>query len=238
LEEKEMIRFDKIKYIGFDADDTLWINELYYHNTEKEFASILSDYLDEDGVMKELLETEKNNVKTFGFGTKGFTISMIETALRITANLIPADKIARIVNLGKTLLNSPVNLFEGTEDVLKKLQTKYRLVLASKGDLFDQERKLNASKLESYFHHIEIMSNKHEANYEKLMAHLEIDPAEFLMIGNAIRSDILPVLNIGGSAIYIPYHFTWELEKHDDRDFDKTRFLQVEKIKDLIGIIG
>jgi putative hydrolase of the HAD superfamily len=233
-----MIRFEKIKYIAFDADDTLWVNELYYHNTEKQYSTLLSGYLDEGGVKKELLDTERQNVKLFGFGTKGFTISMIETALRITDNLIPADKIADIVNLGKTLLNSPVELFEGTEEVLKKLREKYRLVVASKGDLYDQERKLKASNLESYFHHIEIMSDKREANYKKLPGRLEIKPAEFLMIGNSLISDILPVLNIGGSAIHIPYHYTWEYEWHDDDNFDKDRFLQVEKIKDLLDVIG
>jgi putative hydrolase of the HAD superfamily len=234
----KMIQFDKIKYIGFDADDTLWINELYYHNTEKEFAAILSDYLNEDDLKKELLDTEMNNVKLFGFGTKGFTISMIETAIRVTNNSITADKIAEIINLGKLLLNSPVNLFDGTEKVLKKLQKKYKLIVATKGDLFDQERKLRASKLKSYLHHIEIMSNKNETNYKKLLDRLEIKPEEFLMIGNSLKSDILPVLNIEGSAIYIPYHLTWEFEKREIEVFDKTRFLEIDKITDLLKIIN
>lgn len=233
-----MIQFDKIKYIGFDADDTLWENELYYHKTEKEFASILSDYLNEDELKKELLNTETNNVKLFGFGSKGFTISMIETALRVTNNTITADKIFKILNLGKSLLNSPVNLFEGTENVFKKLQKKFKLVVATKGDLFDQERKLKASNLESYFHHIEIMSDKNESSYKKLLNHLDIKPGEFLMIGNALKSDIIPVLKIGGSAIYIPYHLTWEFEKREVEDFDKTNFLQIEKITDLLDLIN
>lgn len=233
-----MIQFDKIKYIGFDADDTLWINELYYHNTEKEFAAILSNYLNEEEIKRELLNTEMNNVKLFGFGTKGFTISMIETAIRVTNHSITADKIFKIINLGKLLLNSPVNLFEGTENVLKELQKKYKLIIVTKGDLYDQERKLKASQLEPYFHHIEIMSNKKETNYKKLLNYLEINPGEFLMIGNALKSDILPVLNIGGSAIYIPYHLTWEYEKHKIEAFDKTNFLQIDKITELLKVIN
>ena len=232
-----MIQFDKIKYIGFDADDTLWINELYYHNTEKELAKILTEYLNEDDAKKELLKTEMNNVNLFGFGTKGFTISMIETAIRVSNNSITADKINKIIDLGKALLNSPVNLFEGTEKVLKILQKKYKLIVATKGDLYDQERKLKASKLESYFHHIEIMSNKKEKNYKKLLDHLDINPENFLMIGNSLKSDILPVLNIGGSAIYIPYHLTWQYESHEEDEFDKTNFLQIEKITELLNII-
>ena len=233
-----MIQFDKIKYIGFDADDTLWINELYYHNTEKKLANILSEYLNKDEVKNELLKTEINNMKLFGFGTKGFTISMIETAIRVSKNSITADKIAKIINLGKLLLNSPINLFKGTEKVLKKLKKKYKLIVVTKGDLFDQERKLNASKLESYFHHIEIMSNKKEKNYKKLLDHLDINPENFLMIGNSLKSDIFPVLNIGGSAIYIPYHLTWQYERHKEEEFDKTNFLQIEKISELLNIIN
>ncbi len=233
-----MIQFDKIKYIGLDADDTLWENELFYHNTEKEFAEILSGYLNKDELKKELLNTETNNVKLFGFGSKGFTISMIETAIRVTNNSITTDKIAKIISLGKSLFNSPVNLFEGTIDVLKKLQKKYKLVVATKGDLFDQERKLKASKLEQYFHHIEIMSNKNETNYKKLLNHLEIIPDEFLMIGNSLKSDIIPVLNIGGSAIYIPYHLTWEFEKREVEEFDRSCFLQINKITDILDIIN
>ena len=232
-----MIKLDKIKYIGFDADDTLWINELYYHNTEKGLAAILSMYLSEDDLKKELLKTEMNNIKLFGFGSKGFTISMIETAIRVTNNSITAEEIAKIINLGKMLLNSPVNLFEGTEEVLRNLQKKYKLIVVTKGDLYDQERKLKASKLEQYFHHIEIMSNKAETNYKRLLAHLEINPEEFLMIGNSLKSDIFPVLNIGGSTIYIPYHLTWQYETHEENEFDKTNFLQIEKITELLNII-
>lgn len=226
-----------IKYIAFDADDTLWKNELYYHKTESEFQKLLSGYIGEEKLSNELLKTETENVKLYGFGAKGFLISLIETAISVTDNRISGKEIKKIIDFGKKLFKSPVELFEGTEDVLKQLKEKYRLIVATKGDLFDQERKLKASNLEKYFHHIEIMSNKHKSDYIKLLGHLEIRPDEFLMVGNSLKSDIGPVIKIGASAIQIPYSFTWMYENHTAEDFDKSRFFKVDKITELIGII-
>lgn len=228
---------DKIKYIAFDADDTLWANELYYHRTKDAYLEKMAFALSNDQVTQEIFKTELANMKLFGFGTKGFTLSLIETAIRIGGPAIDGQKVMEIINLGKELLNSPVNLFDGVEEVMQVLGKKYKLIVATKGDLHDQERKLAASGIESCFHHIEIMSNKKEENYRKLLAHLEISPDEFLMVGNSIKSDILPVLNLGGYAVYIPYHLTWEYERHDDDEIKSERFYELETITGLITLM-
>jgi len=203
----------KIKVIAFDADDTLWDNELYFQETEKNFCELLEDFLPQHTVSRELLQTEIKNISLYGYGIKAFMLSMIETAIRITDKNIKAETIEKIISFGQELLEKPVQLIEGVEEVLKSLKTKYRLVMATKGDLLDQERKLKKSGLADFFHHIEIMSEKKEADYKKLIQHLDIKPNEFLMIGNSLKSDILPVLNIGGHGIHIPYHVTWAHEK-------------------------
>ncbi len=225
----------KIKVIAFDADDTLWVNEPYFQATEHEFCMLLSQYMEEKQLSKTLLQTEIRNIPIYGYGIKGFMLSMIETALQVSDNQIDSTTLSKIIELGKEMLNQKIELLEGVEDVLKSLHGKYKLVLATKGDLLDQERKLQRSGLEKYFHHIEIMSEKDAKGYQKLIQHLDIQPDMFLMIGNSPKSDILPVLNIGGHAFYIPYHTTWALEKvkgnikHENfRHFDKMMDVLVE----------
>lgn len=203
-----------IKVIGFDADDTLWINEPFYQDVEKKFCQIVGSFLNEAESSKELFKTEMQNLEIYGYGAKGFILSMVETAIRISHETIAAEAIAQLIDTGKTLLTMPIELLDGVEKVLQMLQGKYRLILATKGDLLDQERKLKESGLFGYFHHIEIMSDKHENNYQKLLDHLDIQPSEFLMVGNSIKSDILPVTNIGGKAIHIPFEVTWQHENH------------------------
>lgn len=202
-----------IKVIAFDADDTLWVNEPYFQETEHKFCSLLEDYLPHHTISQELFKTEMQNLALYGYGVKGFMLSMIETALRISDHTVPQRIIDQIIGFGKALLGRPIELLDGMEPALHQLKKKYRLVVATKGDLLDQERKLKRSGLEHYFHHIEIMSDKQEADYRKLIRHLDIDPSEFLMIGNSLKSDCLPVLAIGGHAIHIPYHTTWAHEK-------------------------
>lgn len=203
-----------IKVIGFDADDTLWVNEPFFQDVEKKFCQILKPYISEAETSKILFQTEMQNLEIYGYGAKGFILSMIETSIRVTDGKITSAEINRIIDMGKTLLEMPIELLNGVEEVLRQLQGKYKLILATKGDLLDQERKLQKSELAGYFHHIEIMSDKHENNYRKLLAHLDIEPHEFLMIGNSVKSDILPVTNIGGKAIHIPFEVTWQHEKH------------------------
>lgn len=203
---------NSIKVIGFDADDTLWVNEPFYQEVEKEFCQIMKPYLGVEETSKELFKTEMQNLEIYGYGAKGFILAMLETALRATNSKIKQAEISKIFDIGKTLLVMPIQLLNGVENVLQELQGKYKLVLATKGDLLDQERKLQKSGLIGYFHHIEIMSDKHENNYKKLLSHLDIQAHEFLMVGNSIKSDILPVLNIGAKAIHVPFEVTWQHE--------------------------
>jgi putative hydrolase of the HAD superfamily len=165
-----------IKVIAFDADDTLWVNEPYFQETEREFCQLLEDYLPHHTVGRELLQTEVANLPLYGYGIKGFMLSMIETALKVTNQTIGVEAIEKIIGYGKSLLARPIELLEGVEDVLTALKDHYRLVVATKGDLLDQERKLRNSGVEHYFHHIEIMSEKAEPDYRKLIKHLDIGP--------------------------------------------------------------
>jgi putative hydrolase of the HAD superfamily len=222
------------KVIAFDADDTLWVNEPYFREVEDKFCALLEDYLPHHAVAKELFKTETQNIPLYGYGVKGFMLSMVETALRVSDNTVPMVVIEKALEYGKELLDKPMELLDGVEETLKALKGKYRLVVATKGDLLDQERKLKKSKLEHYFHHIEIMSDKQEADYQKLIRHLDITPDEFLMIGNSLKSDAMPVLAIGGHAIHIPYHTTWAHEKVDGT-IEHPNFRHAENIKDVLA---
>lgn len=222
-----------IKVIAFDADDTLWVNEPYFQETEKKFCALLEDYLPAHTVAKELFKTEIENLALYGYGVKGFMLSMVETALRVSNKTVNMDIIEKAIQYGKDLLAKPIEMLEGVEEVLAALKPKYRLVVATKGDLLDQERKLKKSGIEHYFHHIEIMSEKQESDYTKLIKHLDIKPEEFLMIGNSLKSDVLPVLAVGGNAVHIPYHTTWAHEKVEHQ-VEHKNFQQVEKITDIL----
>lgn len=225
-----------LKIIAFDADDTLWDNEGYFEEIEKKFYDLLSDYLPAHTLSREVLQTEVKNLPLYGYGIKGFTLSMIETALRISDKTIPVIVVEKIIDFGKELLQKPVVLLDGVEEVLQELKSRYRLVMATKGDLLDQHRKLHKSGLGHYFHHIEIMTEKGEEDYRKLIKRLDIEARHFAMIGNSLKSDVLPVLNIGGYGFHIPYHTTWEHEKVDIT-IDHPHFRHVDsivKIKDLL----
>lgn len=225
-----------LKVIAFDADDTLWVNEPYFRETENRFFEMFQDYLPQHTVARELLKTEIDNLTLYGYGIKGFILSMIETALRISDKTIPLHVIEKIIGEGKELLQKPVEIIDGVEEVLNALKGNYRLVMATKGDLLDQERKLKKSKLEPFFHHIEIMSDKREDDYRKLIKHLDIRPDQFLMIGNSLKSDALPVLNIGGHAIHVPYHITWAHETIETA-IEHNNFKQAETIRDVLKLL-
>ncbi|MBV5315125.1 MAG: HAD family hydrolase [Prolixibacteraceae bacterium] len=225
-----------IKVIGFDADDTLWVNEPFYQSVEKEFCQIMTPYLSTKETSEELFRTEMQNLEIYGYGAKGFILAMIETALRVTGGKITSYEISCILDIGKTLLTMPIQLLDGVENVLQELQGKYKLILATKGDLLDQERKLQKSGLIGYFHHIEIMSDKHENNYKKLLSHLDIQPHEFLMVGNSVKSDILPVLNIGAKAIHVPFEVTWQHETHHESS-ENHDFITVSSIRETLNLL-
>lgn len=226
-----------IKIIAFDADDTLWDNEMYFQEAGEKFCALLEDFLPLHTVQRELLQTEIKNIDLYGYGIKAFMLSMIETAIRITDKNIHASMIERIIGFGTELLQKPVILLPDVEHVLQSLKRNYRLVMATKGDLLDQERKLKKSGLIEYFHHIEIMSEKKEPDFQKLIRHLDIQPSELMMVGNSVKSDILPVLAIGGNGIHIPYHVTWEHEKAEVK-LDHPNFKQVQKIKDILPFLS
>ena len=228
----------KYKYIGFDADDTLWENENFFRESEDLFCELIAEFATKEVAMKKLYETEINNLKYYGYGIKGFVLSLVEAANVLSDGKVPNGVIRKILAQGKILLNKPVVLIDGIEDVLKSLSAKgYKLIVATKGDLLDQERKLKRSNLEKYFHHIEIMSDKQEANYQKLLAHLDIEPQDFLMVGNSLKSDILPVLNLGGSAVHIPFHTTWVHEQTEHAE-EMNDFWELEKVSELEEALG
>jgi len=230
--------FSNIKVVSFDADDTLWVTEPFYRETEAEFCKLLSNFHTEEFVNEQLLKTELKNLKLYGYGAKGFVLSLVETALRITENKLGQETIGQIIELGKKLLNKPLELINGVEEILKYLSTKdYKLIVATKGDLLDQERKLRNSGLEKYFHHIEVMSDKKAKNYLSLIKHLDIKPDKFLMIGNSLRSDILPVIKLGAKAIHIPFHTTWVHEEVEENEINPISFIQLNKISDLTNLL-
>ncbi len=222
-----------IQTIAFDADDTLWINESHFQDIEADYCRLLSHYLPLEELSKELFKTEMQNIALYGYGIKSFTLSMIETALRISGNKVDGNIISTIVDYGKYLLNLPIELLPGVEYVLNVLQNNYRLVVATKGDLLDQERKLNRSGLRHYFHHVEIMTEKQAEDYQKLINQLDCSPDHFLMIGNSVKSDILPVLEVGGYAAYIPFHVTWAHETIKE-EIKHPRFIKLDEITDIL----
>lgn len=227
---------NNIKTIAFDADDTLWINEPYFQEAEKKFTSLLQDFKPQEVVSQELFKTEMKNLYLYGYGVKGFVLCMIETANRIINQNLSPHLIDNIIKIGQELLQKPIELLPGVEQTLKNLNGKYRLIVATKGDLLDQERKLNNSGLENYFHHIEIMSNKKPGNYTKLLKHLDCNPENFLMVGNSFKSDILPVLELGGFGAYIPYHVTWQHEKHD-HFLHHQNFVELKSIDNILNYL-
>ncbi len=226
----------QIKVIGFDADDTLWVNEPFYQEVEKKFCQIMKPYLIEKETSAELFKTEMQNLKIYGYGAKGFLLAMIETSLRATQGKITTTEINKIIEIGKTLLTMPIHMLAGVEEVLQKLQGQYILILVTKGDLLDQERKLQDSGLIDNFHHIEIMSDKHENNYKKLLSRLDIKPEEFLMVGNSIKSDILPVINIGAKAVHVPFEVTWQHESNHSTP-DSETFITISEISEILNIL-
>lgn len=225
---------NQIRLIAFDADDTLWVNEPYFRETEEKFAALLEDFMPHHSIIAELFKTEIVNLPLYGYGIKGFMLSMIETVLRITEGKVNSEVINKVLELGQEMLNKPIELLDGVEDVLQALHGKYKLVVATKGDLLDQQRKLTKSGLDHYFHHIEIMSDKQERDYQKLIKHLDCKPESFLMLGNSLKSDVLPVLAIGGHAVHIPYHTTW-LHERIDHTIEHPNFYEVESLADVLS---
>lgn len=227
---------DQIKVIAFDADDTLWINEPFFTEGEERFCQLMAEFMPFDDAHKELFAREIGNLPLYGYGIKAFMLSMTETALKISEGQLSSDQLDQILQIGRDMLNKPVDLIDGVEEVLRSLSGRYRLVGATKGDLLDQERKFEKSGLAHYFEHIEIFSEKTPDKYLKLSNLLKIAPEEFLMIGNSLKSDILPVLEIGGYGIHVPFHTTWEHERVDG-EVKHERFMKFDKISELLDVL-
>ena len=198
--------------IGFDADDTLWRSEDYFRDAQSEFERIVGTYVDLDDAHDRLYAVEKRNIALFGYGAKGMTLSMIEAAVEITESRISAHDVHRIVELGKAVLQHPVELLPGIVDAVEAIARDYPVVLITKGDLFHQEAKVRESGLSDLFRRIEIVSEKDTATYTRLLAEFGLAPAQFAMIGDSLRSDIVPVLELGGCGVHMPYHVTWAHE--------------------------
>jgi len=232
------INYRNIKVIGFDADDTLWVNETYFRDAESEFAKLLSRFETENKIDQELFKMEIKNLPIYGYGVKGFVLSMVELALELSNNTAFNTTIEKILKIGKDMINKPVKLLDDVEKVLKTLSKNYRLILATKGDLLDQERKLKKSGLLKYFHHIEVLSDKKKENYSRLLKHLDIAPQQFLMIGNSLKSDVLPLVSIGAEAIHIPFHTTWAHEEVTVSPNKPKSYRTLKNLSEVISILN
>lgn len=226
-----------ITTIGFDADDTLWHNERHFKLTEQRFAELLVDHASTDHLLERLVSAERRNVLHYGYGIKGFTLSMIETAVEVTNGRVPAGIISRILEVGRELLAHPVECFEGVPETLEKLKGGYHLVVITKGDLFDQERKLAASGIDHLFDAVEIVSEKNEAAYSRIFARHGNGPERAVMVGNSVKSDIIPALAAGCWAVHIPFELTWALEEAD-KPGDAPRFRHADRIDELPGLLS
>jgi len=224
------------KVIAFDADDTLFINEPYFDEAEERFCALLSDYLSKQSLSQALFKTQIDNLPLYGYGIKGYVLSMIQTAYEVTNHTVSTKVMEKIIAIGKELLQKPIVLLDGVKETLQQLQGKYKLVVATKGDLKDQHRKLHLSGLGNFFHHIEVMVEKEMIDYEKLLNRLEISPKEFLMIGNSLKSDVLPVINLGATAVHIPFHTTWAHERID-HEIIHPNFYTVKNINEVIELL-
>jgi len=227
----------QIRWVGFDGDDTLWKSEDYYRAAESAFEQILGQYIDltDARSLHHLLEVERRNLRIFGYGVKGMTLSMIESAVQLTGERISARDIHRVIEIGRSTLQHPVELIEGIREAVEAIASRHEIVLITKGDLFHQESKIEESGLADLFHRIEVVSEKDAKTYARVFRELDVTPAEFAMIGNSLRSDIEPVLALGGWGIHMPYHITWAHEAEHAVAQGEPRMLQVESARELNG---
>jgi len=219
-----------LQLIGFDGDDTLWHSEGYYRQANEEFATIVGRYVDlgDQQVHDSMLATEQRNLKLFGYGAKGMALLMVETAIAVTAGRITAGDIHRLIELGKDVLQHPVELLPGIREAVEVVAQHHAVVLITKGDLFHQEKKVAQSGLAKLFRRIEIVSEKNADTYRRVLAEFKLQPAQFAMVGNSLRSDIEPVVRLGGWGIHLPYHVTWAHELQHDLGEDHSHVITVE----------
>jgi putative hydrolase of the HAD superfamily len=223
--------------IGFDADDTLWQNERFYRLTQARFAELLAGHAEPDHLAERLLEVEKRNLARYGFGIKGFTLSMIETAIEVSEGEVPASVIASILEAGRDMLSHPVETLPEARETLERLAPDYRMILITKGDLFDQERKLAQSGLGELFDAVEIVSGKDAATYERIFAQHGDGPARAMMVGNSLKSDVVPAIEAGSWGVYVPHDLTWPLE-HAEAPVDQPRYRELADLGGLAELVA
>lgn len=226
----EAINKRKIKYVAFDADDTLWAHESMFQSAHQTYESNLAHYVSEEELSKRLYEFEMKNLTHFGYGVKGFVLSMIETAIEITQGEISATEIQQIINLGKWMLDHPIDVLPRVEETLIDLKEDFTLLIITKGDLFDQESKIARSGLADHFEWIEIVSEKKEESYHKILTAHSILPDEIVMIGNSLKSDIIPMSKLGCTAIHIPFHVTWAHEEVSSEHLNGINYHHLSEI--------
>jgi putative hydrolase of the HAD superfamily len=224
-----------IRWVGFDGDDTLWKSEDYYRAAEAAFEAVLGGYIDlsDRRTSAHLLAVERRNLRVFGYGAKGMTLSMIEAAIELTQARISAQDIQRILEIGRATLDHPVELIDGIREAVQAIADTHEIVLVTKGDLFHQEAKIQQSGLSDLFHRIEIVSEKDTRTYARVIEELGVAPERFVMVGNSMRSDIAPVVDLGGWGVLVPYHITWAHEAEYDLADDHPRMLQIATASEL-----
>jgi putative hydrolase of the HAD superfamily len=227
-----------IDLIAFDADDTLWHNERLYDLAQDKLEDLLSEYVSGEVLRQKLYQTEVSNLGVYGYGIKGFTLSMIETAVKMTNGEVAGEDVLEIIGYAKDMLTAEVELFEHVESTLRQLSKSYPLMVVTKGELKDQQYKLSRSGIEVCFQYVEIVSEKTREVYEDILRRYEIPPRRFLMVGNSLRSDITPVLALGGYAVYIPYHITWMHETMVKPPVGNERYYQLEHMGQLPQLIA
>ncbi|QJB57094.1 HAD family hydrolase [Pseudodesulfovibrio sp. zrk46] len=228
---------NEINVIAFDADDTLWVNEPMFTNNISKICEMLAEYGDAETIESVLQKTQVGNIDVFGYGSKSFTLSMVETALAVSGGKAGGDLIQQIVNMGKDMNRHPIELIDGVEEVLQQLGDRFKLMMITKGDLVEQERKIHNSGLADYFSCIEVLSEKDESSYAKCLGHHGVNREEFLMVGNSVKSDILPVINIGAQAVHIPFHTTWCHETVDCCDLEGKEFVTMSHACELLPVL-
>ncbi len=227
-----------VSVVAFDGDDTLWHNESIFTMTQGRYRALLERYLDGPALDERLQANELRNLHLFGYGIKGFTLSMIETAIEASAGQVEAATIQSIIEYGKAMLQHPVELLEGVRATIEALHGRYRLMVITKGDLFDQESKLARSGLVELFWQIEIVSEKDQETYRRILRAHHIDPREFVMVGNSIKSDILPVLGLGTHAVHVPYHTTWIHERAELDEASRKQVCTLVSLAELTEVLA
>lgn len=224
--------YKHVKVIAFDADDTLWSNEPFFRRAEADFERLITSYSQSFPILDELFSTEMSNMENLGYGVKAFTISLIETAIRISGGKVPNEIITEVINIGKSLLNTCIQPLDGVEETLQILKDKgFMLVVATKGERRDQTKKLHRSGLEPFFDFVDVMQDKTEVEYKRILDILRVHPEEFVMVGNSFKSDIMPVLALGGMGIHIPFEVTWKHELTEE--FNHARLINLSEFKEL-----